>query len=171
MLATIRMARQPDSAFLALVDAHEETLLRAARLLTGDWDRAEALLQDTLAWALAAWDTLSHEPGTPLRLRQRLVAAYLDGGGSAGEGDGDDGERDFGGEPDFGEDVPVPPAHRQLVDSLAYLNPEDRTILVSRYYLGLSAAEIGEVLGVEAEEVALAAAEALARLRWGAVGR
>jgi DNA-directed RNA polymerase specialized sigma24 family protein len=160
--AWIRMGRHPDSAFLALVDAHEEMLLRAARLLTGDWDRAEDLLQDTLAWALAAWDTLSREPATPLRLRQRLVAAYLDGGDSAGE---DDEEPGFG-EPGLGGDSPVPPAHRQLVDSLAELNPEHRAILVSRYYLGLSAAEIGEVLGVEAEDVAAVAEQALASLRW-----
>jgi DNA-directed RNA polymerase specialized sigma24 family protein len=151
------MGKHPDSAFLALVDAHEETLLRAARLLTGDWDRAEALLQDTLAWALAAWDALSREPATPLRLRQRLVAAYLDGGGTAEESDEEAG---------LGEEAPVPPARRQLVDSLADLSPEDRAIVVSRYYLGLSAAEIGEALGVDAEEVALAATEALAWLRW-----
>jgi DNA-directed RNA polymerase specialized sigma24 family protein len=75
------MAIHPDSAFLALVDAHEETLLRAARLLTGDWEQAEDLLQSTLAWMLSAWQTLGGEPAAPLRLRQRLVAAYLEGPG------------------------------------------------------------------------------------------
>jgi RNA polymerase sigma factor (sigma-70 family) len=151
------MGIHPDSAFLALVNAHEETLLRAARLLTGDWDRAEDLLQETLAWTLTAWDALSRQPAAPLRVRQRLVAAYLDGDGPAG---GEDAEAD----PD--EEPPVPPARRQLVDSLADLEPEDRAVLVSRYYLGLSPAEIGEVLGTDAEEVAATAAQALATLRW-----
>jgi DNA-directed RNA polymerase specialized sigma24 family protein len=155
--APIRMVSHPDSAFLALMNAHEETLLRAARLLTGDWERAEELLQDTLAWTLSAWETLSGEPAAPLRVRQRLVAAYLDGGGSAGA------EAE---ELDLDDEPPVPPARRQLVDSLADLDPEDRAVLVSRYYLGLSAAEIGEVLGTDAEEVAATAAQALAGLRW-----
>jgi len=155
--AQIRMGINPDSAFLALVNAHEETLLRAARLLTGDWERAEDLLQDTLAWTLSAWETLSREPAAPLRVRQRLVAAYLDGDGSAGAEDE---------EADLDEEAPVPPARRQLVDSLADLEPEDRAVLVSRYYLGLSATEIGEVLGTDAEDVAATAAQALATLRW-----
>ena len=151
------MGHHPDSAFLALVAAHEETLLRAARLLTGDWPRAEELLQDTLAWTLSAWETLSAEPAAPLRVRQRLVAGYLAGNGAVAAADE---------EADLDEDAAAPPARRQLVDSLADLNAEDRAVLVSRYYLGLSAAEIGEVLGTDAEEVATAAADALAALRW-----
>jgi DNA-directed RNA polymerase specialized sigma24 family protein len=151
------MATHPDPAFLALMQAHEETLLRAARLLTGDWERAEELLQDTLAWTLSAWETLSGERAAPLRVRQRLVAAYLDGGGAA---DAEDAGADLDDEPS------VPPARRQLVDSLADLDAEDRAVLFSRYYLGLSAAEIGDVLGTDAEEVAATAAQALADLRW-----
>jgi RNA polymerase sigma factor (sigma-70 family) len=146
-----------DSAFLALMSVHEETLLRAARLLTGDWDRAEELLQDTLAWTLSAWQTLDGEGAAPLRVRQRLVAAYLAGDGPADPRDA---------EPDVDEERPVPRAHRQLVDSLADLTAEDRAVLVSRYYLGLSAAEIGEVLGTDAGEVAATAAQAMASLRW-----
>jgi RNA polymerase sigma factor (sigma-70 family) len=155
--AQIQMGIHPDSAFLALVNAHEETLLRAARLLTGDWERAEDLLQDTLAWLLSAWERLSREPAAPLRVRQRLVAAYLD---SHRPADADDAAAELD------EEAPVPPAHRHLVASLADLRPEDRAVLVSRYYLGLSAAEIGEVLGTDAEGVTATAAQALATLRW-----
>jgi hypothetical protein len=50
-----------------------------------------------------------------------------------------------------------------LVASLSTLDPEGRALVVSRYYLGLSAAEIGEILGDDAEEVTIAAA----RLRSG----
>jgi RNA polymerase sigma factor (sigma-70 family) len=52
-----------------------------------------------------------------------------------------------------------------VVDSLAALDPEERAVLVSRYYLDLSAAEIGEVLGVDADEVGTTAARAIAALR------
>ncbi len=149
------MGTHPDPAFLALVEAHEEVLLRAARLLTGDWQRAEDLLQDTLAWTMSGWETLDAEPGAPLRVRQRLVAGYLEGNGSVAAAE----------EADPDEHGTAPPGRRQLVDSLADLNAEDRAILVSRHYLGLSAAEIGEVLGTDAEDVTTAGAQALAALR------
>jgi DNA-directed RNA polymerase specialized sigma24 family protein len=172
--ALIRMAIHPNPGFLALVDAHEETMLRAARLLTGDWERAEELLQNTLAWALSKWDTLGTEPAAPLRVRQRLVANYLDDLGPADADDAEaedlddpfDEDEELDDEQEFDQYPPVPsPRQGHLLDSLADLDPEDRAVVVARYYLGLSAAEIGEILGADAEEVATAEAHALATLR------
>jgi DNA-directed RNA polymerase specialized sigma24 family protein len=168
------MSRTPDSAFLALVDAHEDTLLRAARLLAGDWDRAEDLLRDTLAWTLAAWDSLASQPAAPLRVRQRLVASYLDNQPRYAPDPADedmtagDSVRDSA----TGERVQrlangAINGHGSavLVTSLAELDAADRAVVISRYYLSLSTIEIGEVLGIEPEEVAAAAARALTILR------
>jgi RNA polymerase sigma factor (sigma-70 family) len=147
------MSHRLDPAFLALVAAHEEALLRAARLLTGDWERAEELLRNTLAWALAGWEMLTEDEVATLRIQQRLIANFLSRqAATAAE------------PPDNAESTADRPA---LVTALATLPAEDRAVVVSRYYLGLSAAEIGEILGVDAEEVSTVAARALAALPLG----
>jgi RNA polymerase sigma factor (sigma-70 family) len=148
------MSRRLDPAFLVLVAAHEEALLRAARLLTGDWDQAEGLLRDTLAWALAGWELLAEDEVATLRIQQRLIANFLSSQSAAGAA-----------EPPGDADSTAEGS--ALVAALASLPAEDRAVVVAHYYLGLSAAEIGEILGVEAEEVSTAAARALAALPWG----
>jgi DNA-directed RNA polymerase specialized sigma24 family protein len=148
------MSRRLDPAFLALVAAHEEALLRAARLLTGDWEQAEGLLRDTLAWALAGWEMLLDDEVAALRIQQRLIANFLSSQSAAGE-------PEPAGSAESTADRPA------LVTALAGLPAEDRAVVVSRYYLELSAPEIGEILGVEAESVSAIAARALAALRWG----
>ena len=156
------MTRQPDPDFLALVDTHQETLLRAGCLLTGDWDRAEDLLRDTLSWALGSWDTLRGHGLGPLRARQRLVAAYL----ISQPGPTDDPDDDNG-----VEDQELDPEEqgvltRPVLAALARLDPADRAIVVARYYLGLSSAEIAEILGRDAEDVADSAVAALRDVGW-----
>ena len=50
---------------------------------------------------------------------------------------------------------------------MAVLTPESRGIVVARYYLSLSAAEIGTVADIDAEDVDEAAVSILAALRRG----
>jgi len=162
------MRRQPDPAFLAVLRAQQEPLLRAARLLTGDWPAAEQLLRDTLVWAVGAWQSLEASGTAPVRLRQRMISAYL------ADTSPEDPEEDFSQEEDEAADllragdlsklrgIPHPAS---FDEGLAVLPPEDRVIVVSRYYLSLSAAEIGEVLDVDDEEVDAIAVSVLAALR------
>ncbi|MEN3361014.1 MAG: hypothetical protein V7637_4996 [Mycobacteriales bacterium] len=273
MLTRISMSRRLEPDFLALVSEHEETLLRAARLLTGDWERAELLLQDTLAWAHAGWEALSVDEVAALRIQQRLIANYLAGqpgapaigdpatgpepaaeidvvrtdridrtdldrpttagrprsasgpeptgrpgrsgagparagAGPGGAGSGGAGRTGAGAAGAGPDDAGRPGAgavgvsaagpgragrsgagaagagrsgagaagagrggaaggRPALVDGLAELSAEDRAVVVSRYYVGLSTTEIGEILGVDADEVAEVAARAYATLRRG----
>lgn len=157
--------RELDPDFLALTRAHEDTLLRAARLLTGDWDAAEGLLRDTLAWALSGWASLGGDAAAPLRLRQRLVQSYLE---SEPPPPGEEDEAEGGIDGAGTEAGAASPARgpSALTESVAGLPADERAVAVSRYYLGLSTAEIGEVLGVGTEDVAAAAARALTVLRW-----
>jgi DNA-directed RNA polymerase specialized sigma24 family protein len=238
------MSPRLDPDFLALVAAHEEELLRAARLLTGDWERAEKLLRDALAWALAGWELLADDPAAGLRIQQRLIADFLSNEtGARADAHGDSradakppatgaeaGARpdapagaewaaasaqadawgdteppatgaEAGARPDApagaewaaagaqadawadaewaaagapvdggtGRGIRGQPAGSRpaLVEALAGLPPDDRAVVVSRYYLGLSPAEIGEILGIGADRVSAVAARALAVLRWG----
>lgn len=196
------MRKDPDPAFVSLLRAQQESLLRAARLLTGDWAEAEDLLRDTFAWALGDWLSLAGSGTAPLRVRQRLVSVYL-ADAAAAERDQDDELEEYDDDPDLrelgidepgperaGEDVPgpggmrtetadgedvssalpEPPKSPSLVAGLRVLSPEDRSVVVSRYYLGLSAAEIGEILEIDAEDVDATAVSVLAALRRGAVG-
>jgi RNA polymerase sigma factor (sigma-70 family) len=149
-----------DPEFLALVAAHEEALLRAARLLTGGWERAEQLLRDTLAWALDGWEVLVEEDVATLRIQQRLIAGFLSSPAATERPTIEPSATGPRAEP-AGESRPA------LVEALSGLPAEDRAVVVSRYYLGLSAVEIGEILGVDAERVSTVATRALAVLRWG----
>lgn len=124
-------------------------MARGARLLTGDWPAAEDLLEQTVTEALRTWRTLEDAGDVATRLRQWLVARYLDGHRSAR--------------------VAVPlVAGASLSAGLRVLSAEDRAIVVSRYYLDLSAAEIAEVLDADPEQVAATAARLLEDLRTGA---
>jgi DNA-directed RNA polymerase specialized sigma24 family protein len=196
------MSPRLDPDFLALVAAHEEELLRAARLLTGDWERAEKLLRDALAWALAGWELLADDPAAGLRIQQRLIADFLSNEtGAQADAYGD--SRANAEPPAPGAQTGAPPGARAdapadaepsapgaqadawgdaewaaaggqpagsrpaLVEALAGLPPEDRAVVVSRYYLELSPAQIGEILGIGADRVSAVATRALAVLRWG----
>ena len=129
------MRTSPDPAFVSLLRAQQEPLLRAARLLTGDWIEAEDLLRDTFGWALGASLSLAGSGTAPVQVRQRLVARYL--------ADAEPGR------------MAVPLVRRALPfgASLEQLSAKDRAMLVARYYLDLSAAEIGEILDIDAEDV------------------
>jgi DNA-directed RNA polymerase specialized sigma24 family protein len=160
------MSRTPPTAFVSLLQAQQEGLVRAARLLTGDWERAEDLLQLTMAWALANWGTFE-EDGTPAALvvRLRLVALFLAGSEPDAPADAS-ADADPDGDAPAVEDptIAIRPG-TSLLDSLTVLPPKDRAIVVGRYYLSLSAAEIGTMIGIAAEDVDATAVSILAGLR------
>ena len=198
------MSGTPPEAFVSLARAQQDSLLRAGRLLTGDWEAAEELLRKTLAWALANWDVIEEaQMPAALAVRQRIIELYLaeqrieedyeqdEEGGAVGPA----GVRDTGPEPagrpeptglagpgpgtglrreGLGEwhdeetatiHGPLPAA--SFLETLAVLTPESRGIVVARYYLSLSAAEIGTVADIDAEDVDEAAVSILAALRRG----
>ena len=202
------MSGTPPEAFVSLARAQQDSLLRAGRLLTGDWETAEELLRKTLAWALANWDVIEDaQMPAALAVRQRIIELYLaeqrieedyeqdededEEGGAVGPagvpdaGPGPAGRQEATGLADpgpgtglpgegFGEwhdeetatiHGPLPPA--SFLETLAVLTPESRGIVVARYYLSLSAAEIGTVADIDAEDVNEAAVSILAVLRRG----
>ena len=200
------MSGTPPEAFVSLARAQQDSLLRAGRLLTGDWEAAEELLRKTLAWALANWDVIEEaQMPAALAVRQRIIELYLteqrieedyeqdedddeEGGavgpagvpdagpGPAGRQEATPGLGPGTGLPGEGlgewhdEETaiihgPLPPA--SFLETLAVLTPESRGIVVARYYLSLSAAEIGTVADIDAEDVDEAAVSILAALRRG----
>ena len=202
------MSGTPPEAFVSLARAQQDSLLRAGRLLTGDWEAAEELLRKTLAWALANWDVIEDaQMPAALAVRQRIIELYLaeqrieedyeqdededEEGGAVGPagvpdaGPGPAGRQEATGLAGPGPGTglsgeglgewhdeetatihgPLPPA--SFLETLAVLTPESRGIVVARYYLSLSAAEIGTVADIDAEDVDEAAVSILAALRRG----
>lgn len=138
------MGQCPDRRFRYLVASGSDALLRAARLLCGDWSQAEDLLQRSLARSLATWDPDQPDRAAWVVLRQDLLATYLD-------------------------DLPEFEAGRRrtrgltgsYVDGMDELDPVVRCAVVARHYLELSASQTGQVIGVEPARAADVAARCL----------
>lgn len=153
--------RARDVEFAEFMAANEQTLLRAAWLLCGDAHRAEDLTQQALVRTYVAWprarriDPLAYARRVLVNLRtdtwrrtrrEHLVA------------------------PDAVPDRPTHQGDRvedrdRLVSALAVLSARQRRVVVLRYLLDLSEAEVATDLGISVGTVKSTASRALARLR------
>ncbi len=142
--------------------AERDGLVRLAYLMTGSQAVAEDLVQDTFVRVMARLDP-DASPGAYLRRSvvnacyswhrrawrevrpgdERLGPDYLDGDGSSS---------------DQGGDV-------DMWDALGRLAPRRRSILVMRYYLDMSEADVAATLGCRVGTVKSTAHRALADLR------
>ena len=150
----------------ALFRRHHLELVRLALLLVGDRPTAEDVVQDVFA-RLQARDrhVASRDDGGLAYARQAVVngcrsvlrhratvyrvSAVLDGPGVQDSAEG---------QALLAED------RRQVLAALSQLPPRRREVLVLRYYLGLSEAEIAATLGISAGAVKSSAARGLAAL-------
>ena len=139
--------------------ARQQTLVRWAYVVTGDFQRAEDLVQEALVRAATRWDTLREgNPDAWVRTvvfrdnvswwrrhrRERLTADP------------------FGGAAPAGADTD---AAVVLHAALARLTRAQRTVLVLRYVADLSVADTAETLGVTDGTVKKQSSVALSRLR------
>jgi RNA polymerase sigma-70 factor (sigma-E family) len=143
-------------AFESWARSRQQALVRTAYLLTGDFHRAEDLVQEALVKAASRWDTLAD--GSPDAWVRTVV--YRDHiswwrrhrrevFGSSRE-----------------QSVPaVDETAMVLREALGRLTPRQRAVLVLRYVEDRSLAETAELLGVTVGSVKKHASVALARLR------
>jgi RNA polymerase sigma-70 factor (sigma-E family) len=145
------------ASFETWARARQQTLVRSAYLLTGDFQRAEDLVQEALIRAATRWDRLSEgNPDAWVRTvvyrenvswwrrtrRERLVQDVPDGS------------------------VPGPGEAAVLLrDALAGLTWGQRAVLLLRYAEGLSVADTAAALGVTDGSVKKQTSVALARMR------
>lgn len=155
-----------DADFVEFVQARSPSLLRTATLLTaGDRHAAEDLLQSALAKAYVAWRRVRQQGAQEAYVRTTMTRTAIDAG------------RWRTRRPETVVDaVPEPPAPSRLaadtVDDreslwplLAGLSPQQRAVLVLRYYEDLSEAEIARTLGCSRGSVKSHASRGLAALR------
>ena len=156
------MGGEPEG-FREYVTVRQQHLLGLARLLTGDWQRAEDLVQTALAKVWRRWPRVAATGDPHAYVRRVLINTATTAA-----------QRRWSREyPTAAPPEPVP-ADRAAADTdlrlaldrlLPMLPPRQRLVLVLRYYEDLPVAEVAEVLGCSVGTVKSQAARALARLR------
>jgi RNA polymerase sigma-70 factor (sigma-E family) len=158
---------EPVSTIAALFRDHHGELVRLALLLVGDLPTAEDVVQDVYAnlhvrWRRAAADApLPYVRAAVLNgcrsvLRRQVIARRV---GTAYHA-----QRQGEALASAESQVILSEDRRQVLAALARLPRRRREVLVLRYYLGLSEAEIGAVLAISPGTVKSTAARALAAL-------
>ncbi|MBO0880948.1 MAG: SigE family RNA polymerase sigma factor [Mycobacterium sp.] len=151
------------AGFREYVLARQAALLRAAWLLTGDWHRAEDLVQTALAKVWPRWSRLSAEGQPDAYVRRVLVASYLTWRRRHWWA-----ERPTATLPDLAvaeHGFAAADLRAVIGQLLPTLSPGQRAVLVLRFYEDLSVQETAEVLGCSAGTVKSQTAKALAKLR------
>ena len=148
-----------EATFEEWVGARTPALVRTAYLLTGDWQRAEDLLQTALMRCYGRWSRIDdHEA----YVRRTLVTTYAGWRRRRWTGEVPGPVPDG---PDGTDAAAGAEARADALRLLASLPPRQRAVVVLRYYEDMSEAETAALLGVSPGTVKSTAAKALARLR------
>ena len=147
--------------FTEFAVARTPTLFRTAYALTGDWYRAEDLVQEALGRIYVKWSRVSRADDPAAYARTTLVRLFISDRrrrSSTERPTADLGTDERG--PD--EDVSL---RLTVLAALAQLGPIDRAALVLRYCEDLDAATTADLLGTTPEAVRTRCRRALSRLR------
>jgi RNA polymerase sigma-70 factor (sigma-E family) len=170
------MGLRPGS-FEEFVDLHVEALLRMASVITWDDDEAEDLVQECLLRVARHWARVGVMDAPLAYARRVLVNLSLDDRRRrdrrqfelrAGDTGGDD--HDPSG-PDGLVDLRAEAAldalgdRSELFAAFGLLSPQQRTVLMLRYFHDQSEAQVSELLGCSVGTVKSSASRGLARLR------
>ena len=151
------MDQQTAEVFDAFVRARHHALLRYGTVLTGDAHSAADLVQDALERTGLAWSRVQQQGDPEGYVRRVMANRNISTWRKLRR------ERLVGEPPDKAyEDQPT---DHLMWDTLAQLPKKQRTVLVLRYYEGLSEAEIAQVLGIAPGTVKSQASRGLAALR------
>jgi RNA polymerase sigma-70 factor (sigma-E family) len=160
--------RAADEDFARFVAASWTRLLQAAWLLTGDWQRAEDLVQTALLRTYRHWPRVVEGGPPEPYVRRILVTGYLEWHRRRSSGEVPTGslpDRAVAAETDAVE------LRHSLWQAVSALAPQQRAVLVLRFLGGLSEADVARELGISAGTVKSHTARALAALRGDAVVR
>ena len=147
----------PDQ-FAEFVRDRHAALLQYAYLLSGDPHLAEDLVQDALERAGIAWRRIERRDDPEGYLRRIISNRYLNRVHALRR------ERLVGEVPGTGI-ADAEQSDDALIRLLSCLPRQQRAVMVMRYYLDQSEAQIAETLGCSAGTVKSTAARALTRLR------
>lgn len=169
------MRFSPAESLDEFVRAHTGKLLQTAFLITWDEAEAEDLVQECLLRVSKRWRRVEGMD-TPVAYARRILVNLA----LAGRGRRDrrrmelngpqphQGRRDAREEP---VDLSTDPSFEslvqrsELVDALGHLTPQQRTVLVLRYFEDLSETQVADLLGCSTGTVKSSASRGMARLR------
>ncbi|MDQ1486465.1 MAG: hypothetical protein QOJ62_2158 [Actinomycetota bacterium] len=148
--------------FASFMAASSARMLRTAWLLTSDREHAQDLTQLAFAKTFAAWRRVRENDAENFT-RRVLVNSYIDWWRRSPWR-----ERPTADLPErvaFGDQTRDVDERAALGAALAALTRRERTIVVLRYYLDLSEAEVAAHVGVSAGTIKSTSSKALAKLR------
>ncbi|HEX7738176.1 MAG TPA: SigE family RNA polymerase sigma factor [Marmoricola sp.] len=152
---------QRDTDFVEFVAARRARLFRTAYLLCGDRDRAEDIVQTTLAKLYPRWGRVQRVGAVDAYVRRMVVNTHLDEVRRPWR-------REHPVEHLTDRPAPEPTGpedHDELWSALRELAPGQRRVVVLRHYWGLSVEETAADLGISTGTVKSQTSAALARLR------
>ncbi|MDQ1725148.1 MAG: hypothetical protein QOG52_2176 [Frankiaceae bacterium] len=150
-----------DGEFSAYVAARGPALRRTAYLACGDWHRADDITQAALIKLYGAWSRVEQSVGIDAYARRIILRVYLDELRRPWRR-----ERSYGVVPETTDPVrPMTELRDELRQALQLMPPQQRAIVVLRYWDGMSTAEVAEALGISEGGVKSQASRGLAALR------
>ena len=161
----------PQPSFDAFVRQHAGELLRTAAVITWDDDEAQDLAQECLLRVARHWPRVRRMDSPLAYARRALVNLALDDRRRTARLRAIAPERAV----DRKSSEPVDPAAEAAIDGLgdraelleafSGLSPQQRTVLMLRYFNDLSEAQVAEILGCSTGTVKSSASRGLAKLR------
>ncbi len=139
------MVQGDDERFTDFVRAHSGSLFRTAYLMTGDYQRAEDLLQTTLVRVYQRWPRVERMDWPVGYARKVLVSQASSWWRRRSSHESPTLIRDQPTRQDQMEEVAE---HERVWQAVLTLPPRQRAVTVLRYYEDLSEAEIAETLSM-----------------------
>ena len=150
-----------DAAFTEFVEARQTHLRRIAYAITGDWHRADDLLQTALTKLYVAWPRIRRDGREEAYCRQIMVRANIDEHRRPWRREQSTDEVP---ERSAGDDHAAYDDHDELFAALQQLPVMQRKVVVLRHWLGLSVAETAAELRI-GEGTVKSHSRAMARCR------
>lgn len=139
------MRHSDEDGFTDFVRAYSATLFRTAYLLTGDYQRAEDLLQTTLVRVYQRWSRVEAMERPVGYARKVLVSQEVSWWRRRSSRESALSLRD---EPVSGDLVDEIAEHERVWKAVLSLPPRQRAVAVLKYYEDMSEADIAETLGM-----------------------
>jgi RNA polymerase sigma-70 factor (sigma-E family) len=154
-----------DEGFESFAAARSGPLFRTAWLLTGDWQLAEDLVQETLARVYLSWRRVARMDNPAAYARRVLVNAHTSYRRVRRNSEQPTADLAVRGAPNGARPADDPDVRLTLLDGLGRLDRTDRSVLVLRYWEDLDVNATADLLGMSAANVRTRSVRALARLR------
>jgi len=158
------MRESDEERFTAFVQAHSATLFRTAYLMTGDYQRAEDLVQTTLVRVYQRWARVEEMDRPVAYARRILVNQSVSWWRRRSSHERPAVLRD---EPSWSGHVDEVAEHDRVWQAVLSLPPRQRAVTVLRYYEDLSECGAAEVLGCSVGTVKSQTHDAVRALRRG----